>query len=100
MGYRKHRSTITATLQMYDRWIQAAGQGKISGVVLLDLSAAFDLINPSILLEKLSAYGLNEDFIRWINCYLSNRRQAVWVDHVLSQKVVSHLSKKKLVRIK
>ena len=84
MGYRKHRSTITATLQMYDRWIQAAGQGKISGVVLLDLSAAFDLVNPSILLEKLSAYGLNEDFIGWINCYLSNRRQAVWVDHVLS----------------
>ena len=84
MGFRKHRSTLTATLQMYDRWIRGAGQGKLSGVVLLDLSAAFDLVSSPILLKKLEIYGLGHDFISWIKCYLSERKQAVWLDHTLS----------------
>ena len=27
-GYRKNRSTLTALLQMYDHWVQAAHQGR------------------------------------------------------------------------
>ena len=83
-GYRKNRSTQTALLQMYDRWVQAAALGQVSGAVLLDLSAAFDLVPPDILLEKLRIYGLEEDFLSWIHSYLDNRYQAVWIDHVLS----------------
>ena len=45
MGYRKNRSTLTAVLQMFDRWVRGASEGKVSGVVLLDLSAAFNLVN-------------------------------------------------------
>ena len=52
-GYRQHRSTQTALLQMYDRWARAAGSSQVSGVVLLDLSAAFDLVDPEILIQKL-----------------------------------------------
>ena len=66
MGYRKHRSTLTAVLQMYDRWVRGASQGKISGVILLDLSAAFDLVTSEKLLEKLKIYGLEADFLEWI----------------------------------
>ena len=84
MGYRKNRSTETAILQMYDRWVRGAGQGNISGIVFLDLSAAFDLVDSKILIEKLKIYGLKEDFISWISCYLSERKQAVWIDHTLS----------------
>ena len=40
-GYRQNRSTQTALLQMYDRLVQAAHEGHVTGVVLLDLSAAF-----------------------------------------------------------
>ena len=84
MGYRKNRSTATALLQMYDRWISGAGNKRISGIVLLDLSAAFDLVSSEILVEKLRVYGLQDDFLEWIKCYLSHRKQAVWVDHILS----------------
>ena len=35
-GYRKHRSTQTALLQMYNRWVQAASDSQLSAVVLLD----------------------------------------------------------------
>ena len=83
-GYRSNRSTQTALLQMYDRWVQAASKGQISGAVLLDLSAAFDLVPPDTLIKKLEIYGLDSDFISWIESYLFNRCQAVWVDHVLS----------------
>ena len=83
-GYRKNRSTQTALLQMYDRWVQAAAQGQVSGAVLLDLSAAFDLVPPDILLKKLEIYGIERDFLAWIKSYLSDRCQAVWIDHVMS----------------
>ena len=84
MGYRKNRSTQSAILQMYDRWVRGAANGMVSGIVLLDLSAAFDLVSPSLLLKKLEVYGLDSDFLNWIRCYLSGRKQTVWVDHIMS----------------
>ena len=83
-GYRKNRSTQTALLQMYDRWVRSASEGQVSGVVLLDLSAAFDLVDPSLLLQKLKAYGMEDDMLRWMESYLTGRYQAVWIDHALS----------------
>ena len=83
-GYRANRSTQTALLQMYDHWVQAASQGQVSGAVLLDLSAAFDLVPPDILVRKLRIYGLDEDSLAWIESYMSDRFQAVWIDHVMS----------------
>ena len=83
-GYRQHRSTQTALLSMYDRWVRAAAEGQVSGVILLDLSAAFDLVEPELLIQKLRIYGLDEDFLQWAESYLLHRYQAVWIDHVLS----------------
>ena len=83
-GYRKNRSTQTALLQMYDRWVRAAAGGQVSGVVLIDLSAAFDLVDSEIFLKKLRVYGFKEDLLFWIKSYLSDRHQAVWIDHVFS----------------
>jgi hypothetical protein len=83
-GYRGGRSTMTALLTMYDKWVKAASKGQISGVVLVDLSAAFDLVSPDILVQKLRIYGLKEDIISWISSYLSDRYQSVWIDHIFS----------------
>ena len=84
MGYRRNRSTQSAILQMYDRWVRGASRGMVSGIVMLDLSAAFDLVSPAILLRKLESYGLQQDFIAWIDNYMSGRRQSVWIDHLMS----------------
>ena len=83
-GYRENRSTQTALLQMYDRWVRAAHAGRVTGVVLLDLSAAFDLVDHQLLLDKLGVYGVDKDFCQWICSYLSGRHQAVWIDHCFS----------------
>ena len=85
MGFRKNRSTLTAVLQMYDRWVCGAKEGKINGVILLDLSAAFDLVDCNILVQKLKIYGLDEEFSEWVSSYLTDRKQAVWIDHVMSE---------------
>ena len=83
-GYRKGRSTMTALLSMYDKWVLAASKGEVSGVVLVDLSAAFDLVQPALLIKKLQIYGLEEDITTWISSYLTDRYQSVWIDHVYS----------------
>ena len=70
---------------MYDRWTRAAGSSQVSGVVLLDLSAAFDLVDPEILIQKLRIYGVEDEFLCWIKSYLTFRYQAVWMDHILSE---------------
>ena len=81
-GYRRNRSTQTALLQMYDRLVSAASQGQVSGVILIDLSAAFDIVDSDILIKKLRIYGLKDDILSWVQSYLSDRHQAVWIDHV------------------
>ena len=82
-GYRKNCSTQTALLQVYDRWVWASNEGKLSGVVLLDLSAAFDLVDSGLLLQKLKMYGFDSDILVWVKSYLTNRCQAVWIDHAV-----------------
>ena len=75
---------MMAALQIYDRWVSGAGQGITSGLVLLDLSSAFDLVNPDLLIEKLSIYGLDNSFLSWMSDYLRNRKQATLIDHTFS----------------
>ena len=76
---------------MYDRWVRAAESGQVSGVVLLDLSAAFDLVDPKILLGKLRIYGVSNEMLNWIESYLIDRQQGVWIDHVLSKYITSEV---------
>ena len=83
-GFRRNRSTQTALIQMHDRWVKAAELGQVTGIILLDLSVAFDLVNHKILLKKLQIYGLDVGILTWIESYLTGRKQSVWVDHCFS----------------
>ena len=51
---------------------------------MLDMSAAFDIVDHSILLEKLTLYGFDDGAVRWMKNYLSGRTQDVYVDGALS----------------
>ena len=52
-AYRHHHSTETAVTKVYSDILGAADEGELSLPILLDLSAAFDLDNHSILLKWL-----------------------------------------------
>ena len=54
------------------------------GAVLLDFSAAFDIIDQSLLLEKRMCYGFTHPAIMWIKSYLNNRTQRVFFNGSLS----------------
>ena len=69
---------------MYDQWVRAASNGQVSGIIFLDLSAAFDLVDSEILVKKLSIYGIENDMLNWIKSYMSERFQAVWIDNLFS----------------
>ena len=65
-------------------WLQAAENQEISAALLLDLSAAFDLVDHQILLGKLELYGLDAPSLKWFSSYLKDRVQYVQVESRLS----------------
>ena len=42
------------------------------------------MVDSDILIKKLRIYGLKEDILSWVQSYLTDRHQAVWIDHVFS----------------
>ena len=84
-AYRAEHNTSTALIQMYDSWLQAVEAGELAGVCLLDMSAAFDVVDHTLLIQKLSLYGLDDDSLSWIRSYLSGRSQSVIIEGCLSK---------------
>ena len=54
---------------------EAFSQGKYTLGIFIGLSKAFDTVNHNILLEKLKAYGIQSENLKWFRSYLSNRKQ-------------------------
>ena len=78
-------STATALIQLVDMWLEASDVTQLSATLLLDQSAAYDLVDHQILLEKLKAYNFDESAVHWFQSYLSNRSQLVQVESKQSE---------------
>ena len=76
--YRAGRSTDTALLKIVDDLLSAPDEDKGSLLCLLDLSAAFDPIDHSILLSRLSySFGISDTVLAWFTSYLADRTRTV-----------------------
>ena len=76
-GFRQNKSTITELITLFESLLEAKDKNKEIALLMYDLSAAFDTVQVSILLEKLKIYGFCERSMKWIKSYLTGRRQAV-----------------------
>ena len=76
-GFRKYKSTISELLTLFDTLLEAKEMGKEILIILYDLSAAFDTVPHQILIEKLRLYGFCQLTIKWMESYLSKRKQFV-----------------------
>ncbi len=77
-GFRRCHSTETATLRIANDILASNDGGKVTALVLLDLSAAFDTIDHEILLVRLETEtGISANALSWFRSYLSGRSQVV-----------------------
>ena len=76
-GNRKYHSTETLNILVSDFILDAMDHKRLSALVLLDLSKAFDSISHTILLQKLSCVGASIKTVNWFRSYLSGRTQSV-----------------------
>ena len=64
--------------------MQNGGQ---TDVIVMDFSKAFDKVPHQELLYKLSNYGVNIVTLSWLKSFLSNRKQRVVLEGVMSDQV-------------
>ena len=76
--FRAYHSTQTAVLKVVGDILHALYTGNIALLMLLDLSAAFDSVDRSVLLQRLKkSYGLHGTVIGWFDSYLTGQSQYV-----------------------
>ena len=74
-GFRNLHSCRTCLTKITSAWYKAVNEGSLVGSAALDLSRAFDVLNPDILLKKLYTYGCCNLKIDWFRSYLVGRKQ-------------------------
>jgi hypothetical protein len=75
-AYRQFHSTETAVCIVHNDLIRSIDRGHVTALVMLDLSAAFDTVDHSVLLEVLTnRFSVGGVALEWFNSYLSDRTQ-------------------------
>lgn len=64
--------------KIYDA--QNAGKGQVASLLLLDVSSIFDNVSHERFLYNLWKRRVNENIIRWVASFLSNRRTRIIVN--------------------
>ena len=83
-GFRKNMSAQNCLLVMLEKFRSCLDNKGSCGVLLTDLSKAFDCLNHELLIAKLNSYGFDFKSLKLINSYLTDRKQRVRVNSIYS----------------
>lgn len=77
-AFRQNHSCETTLLKVHNDVMMSLDNHREVILVLLDLTAAFDTIDPFILLERLEKrFGVKGTALKWFESYISGRTQSV-----------------------
>ena len=83
-GFVRGRSCQTNIVLCLEKWTQMLDEGKSVDVTYFDYAKAFDKVSHRLLLVKLKAYGIEGKLLKWIEAWLTNRKQKVIVGNAES----------------
>ena len=83
-GFQTGHSTFMALLDMEEKISKAIDNNEYSIGIFIDLAKAFDTVDHSILLKKMSNFGIRGLQLKWFHSYLSERTQRVLCNGSLS----------------
>ena len=89
-AFRKGHSCETALLNITESLYSTCDRSKAAGLVFVDFSKAFDMIDHEKLLMKMKHYHIAESSIQLLRSYLMNRSQSVFLNS--NQSELSNLS--------
>ena len=79
-GYRRNNPTNTILIKMRDDILNAVNKGEVTLSILADFSKAFDTVDYTVLIKKLSKLNMSPEFLHLILSYISARSQYVQID--------------------
>ena len=86
-SYRKCHSTESALLKIHNDILSSMDGGRVKALTLLDLSAAFDIIDHTILLKTLGNwFGVSGKALDWFKSHLTGRSQRIKLGNCLSSR--------------
>ena len=68
-------SPATAHIQIQEQLMEAVANRDLAALIMIDQSAAYDLLDHDLILQKMRAYRLGETFTNWMASYLGGRLQ-------------------------
>ena len=78
-GFVPNKACVTNLLETLDIITDAVNKGYSVDLVLLDFAKAFDKVSHKKLIQKLEAYGINSLLVKWIESFLTGRKQRVLI---------------------
>ena len=79
-GYRPRHSVETLLLNVSNFVLTQMDAGFVTGMVLLDLSSAFDTVDHNIILNTLASLGVRGQAYEWFCSYLDLHSQVVYLN--------------------
>ena len=84
-GFRRDHSTVSALFELSQFIYDKVDNKEYVCCIYIDYSKAFDTLDHDILCKKLEKYGLCPAVISWCKNYLTDRKQTVKINEIVSE---------------